>query len=145
MGTIHAEITLKNVKDEAIAQAGHIKSEDIRTATVTAVVDTGAMSLVITEELRQKLGLGVVGEKVAKIANGQRVSCKRTDAVEVKWKNRETVIQALVIPGAQKVLLGVILLEAMDLMVNPVTQELIGVHGDTEEYMVLTPFEEAPV
>jgi len=126
MGTVHAEITLKNVKDDSIAPE-----------TVTAVVDTGAMSLVITEELRQKLGLAVIGERTAHIANGQRVTCKRTDAVEIKWKNRETVIPALVIPGAEKVLLGAIPLEDMDLMVNPVTQELVGVHGDNVEYMVL--------
>ena len=126
MGTVHAEITLKNVKDESIAPE-----------TVTAVVDTGAMSLVITEELRQKLGLTVVGERTAHIANGQRVTCKRTDAVEIKWRDRETVIPALVIPGAEKVLLGAIPLEDMDLMVNPVTQELVGVHGDNVEYMVL--------
>jgi hypothetical protein len=41
MGAVHAEITLKNVKDESIALE-----------TVTAVVDTGAISLVITEKLR---------------------------------------------------------------------------------------------
>jgi clan AA aspartic protease len=134
---VHAEITLKNVDDGAIARAGLIKPEGIRTATVTAVVDTGSMNLVITEELRQRLGLGIKEEKTAHIANGQRVPCKVTDAVEVHWKNRETVIPALVIPGAEKVLMGAIALEGMDLMVNPVTQEVVGAHGDKEEYYAL--------
>ena len=43
----------------------------------------------------------------------------------------------MVIPGAEAVLLGAIALEGMDLMVNPVTRELAGAHGDTEEYMAL--------
>jgi clan AA aspartic protease len=126
MGTVHAEITLKNVKNEAIAPE-----------TVTAVVDTGAMSLVITEELRQKLGLGVVGEKIAKIANGQRVSCNLTEAVEVRWKNRLSILSAVVIPGAETILLGAIPLEDMDLIVNPITQELAGAHGDIVEFLAL--------
>ena len=138
MGMVYAEITLKSVMDEGYARGGFIKPEDIRTAEVTAVVDTGSMNLVITEELRQKLGLAVIGEKTALVANGQRVSCKITDAVEVRWKNRSIILQAMVIPGAQKVLLGAIVLEGMDLMVNPVTQELVGVHGEEEEYMALS-------
>ena len=67
MGIVHAEITLKNVKDETIAPV-----------TVTAVVDTGSLNMVITEELRQKLGLGIMGERTAHIADGQRITCKNS-------------------------------------------------------------------
>ena len=137
MGIVHAEITLKNVLDENKAQMGLIKAEDIRTETVTAVVDTGSMYQVITEELRQKLGLAVKEEKVALTANGQRLLSKITEAVEVRWKNRTTILQAMVIPGAERVLLGALALEAMDLMVNPVTQEVVGVHGDNVECFAL--------
>jgi clan AA aspartic protease len=126
MGTVYAEITLKNVKNESIAPE-----------TVTAVVDTGAMSLVITEELRQKLGLAVAGEKFVRTANGQRVSCNLTDPVEIRWKNRISFLSALVIPGAETILLGAIPLEDMDLIVNPVTQELVGAHGDIVELLAL--------
>jgi len=101
------------------------------------VVDTGSMHLVITEELCQKLGLEVKGEKTAHVANGQRVSSKMTEAVEVHWKDREITLPALVIPGAEQVLLGAMPLEGLDLMVNPVTQELVGVHGDNVEWLVL--------
>jgi len=136
MGMVHAEITLKNVRDDANAEMGVIKADDVRTATVTAVVDTGAMSLVITEDLREKLGLKVRREKIVKTANGQRVTGKVTDEVEVQWKNREWTVHALVIPGAEDILLGAIPLEGLDLMVNPVTQELVGIHGDDVEYIV---------
>ena len=130
MGMVNAEITLKNGRDIGFAQDGYIKEKDIRSITVTAVVDTGAMNLYIPEELQHRLGLGTKGEKIAVTANGQRVPCKVTEPVEVHWKNRETVVHALVIPGGEKVLLGAIPLEDMDLMVNPVSQELVGVHGD---------------
>ena len=137
MGMVHAEITLRNVYDNGKANEGLIKPEDIRSEMVTAIVDTGSLNLVITEELCQKLGLTIKGEKSAHIANGQRINCKITDAVEVRWKNRDTVVPALVIPGAEKILLGAIPLEGMDLMVNPVKQELVGVHGDEVEFLAL--------
>jgi clan AA aspartic protease len=136
MGMTRTEITLKNVRDDAYAQGWYIKEEEIGTANVTAVVDTGSMSLVITEEVREKLGLGVKEERIVKTANGQRVTCHVTEAVEILWKNRNMTLPALVVPGAEDVLLGAIPLEGMDLMVNPVTQELVGIHGDKEEFIL---------
>jgi hypothetical protein len=50
--------------------------------------------------------------------------------VEVHWKNRSTSCEAIVLPNSDEVLLGAIPLEGMDLMVNPVEQVLVGVHGD---------------
>jgi clan AA aspartic protease len=137
MGTVLAEITLKNATDDVNYERGLIKKEDVRSVTVTAIADTGAMSLVITEELRQKLGLAVKDERMVHIANGQRVLCKITEAVDIYWKNRGSSQRAVVIPGAEKVLLGAIPLEDMDLIVNPVTQELEGAHGDIAETMAL--------
>ena len=71
MGMVQAEILLKNARDEGNARHGYIKPEEVRTAAVTAIVDTGSMHLVITEELRQKLGLAVNGERTAQTANGK--------------------------------------------------------------------------
>jgi len=137
MGIVQTEITLRNLKDNNLASSGHIKPEEIRTETVTAIADTGSMYLVITEELRQKLGLEIKEERTAHIANGQQIISKITEAVEVHWKDRETTVQAMVIPGAKKILFGALPMEAMDLMVNPVTQEVAGVHGDRVEFFAL--------
>ncbi|MDR0448515.1 MAG: hypothetical protein LBH07_07585 [Treponema sp.] len=135
MGTIHAEITLKNAVDEANARKGLIKEEEVRSVTVTSVVDTGAASLVINEELCQILGLGIAEERSVKMADGQRVPCKITEPVEIHWKDRFWACPSVVVAGAESVLLGAIPLEGMDIMINPKTQELVGVHGDVVEYM----------
>ena len=144
MGTVFAEITLKNVADRVRVLDGHLNEQDIRSVTVTAIVDTGAMSLVITKDLCKEIGLTIVGEKTVLIANGQRVSCKVTEPVEINWKNRSSSLQAVVIPGAEKILLGVIPLEDMDLIVNPVTQELVGAHGDKVECFALCGITASP-
>jgi len=137
MGTTYAEITIKNSYDAGKAREGLIEEHEVRSVTVQAVVDTGTMSLVINEELQQKLGLKVLKIKSALVANGQRVACNETEPVEISWKDRGSSLNAVVIPGAKTVLLGAIPLEDMDLMVNPVTQELVGAHGDSVECFAL--------
>ena len=137
MGMVYADITIQNNTDSENAGRGLIKTDEVRRVDVTAVVDTGAMNLVIPEELRLKLGLSVKKERMAHITYGQRVPCKETEAVEVQWKNRSTVVPAVVIPGAEAILLGAIPLEGMDLMVDPVHQELVGIHGDEIEFYAL--------
>jgi len=141
MGMVNTEITIKNLRDGIKAEIGTIKAEDIRTATVTAVVDTGSMYLVITEDLFKKLGLSVKEERIANTANGQKVPCMITESVEVEWKNRRTEVPAVVIPGAEKNLFGAIPMEAMDLIVCPRTQEVIGAHGDQIEILALSYFD----
>ena len=137
MGTTYAEITLKNSFDESKAREGLIKEEEIRSVIVEAIVDTGAMTLVINEELCQKLGLAITKERYAMVANGERVKCQETEPVDIQWKDRGATVGAYVIPGAKKVLLGAIPLEYMDLIVNPVTRELVGAHGDIIETLIL--------
>ena len=81
MGIVHAEITLKNVFDEGNARQGNIRPEDVRTETVTAIVDTGSLNLVITEELRLKLGLGVDGEKISQEMAPLEKLCNSWEAI----------------------------------------------------------------
>jgi len=53
-----------------------------------------------------------------------------TDGVEVHWKNRHTLCSALVVPGADEILLGAIPMEGMDLIIHPRKEEIVGAHGD---------------
>jgi len=134
MGRVYTKITLKNVGDETDAQRGLIREDEVRSITVKAVVDTGASTVVINEELRQKLGLAKMEEKRYRLADGKRVPGWRTEPVDIRWKDRSCTIRAVVIPGARRVLLGAIPLEDMDLIVHPRTQEVVGAHGDEQIY-----------
>jgi len=136
MGIVQAEITLKNLKDKMKAEEGIIKTPDVRQTTIQAVVDTGAMTLVINEKLRQELGLGVVGEKQATMADNSKSTVKIAEPVEVHWKNRSMTCQPWVVNVGRN-LLGAIPLENMDLMVDPGSQTLVGAHGDEEVGLLL--------
>jgi hypothetical protein len=136
MGLVHAEITLKNAGDVINVRRGFIKEPEIRQTIVQAVVDTGAMTLVINEQLRRQLGLGIVGAKIATLANNVKERVQIAETVEVHWKNRSMTCQPWVV-DAGRILLGAIPLENMDLIVDPAGQELVGAHGDEEVGLLL--------
>jgi clan AA aspartic protease len=130
MGQVFANLTLKNSGDVLNVRSGRIKAPEIRQTAVRALVDTGAGTLVINEWLRVKLGLEVLSFKQTTLGDNTKIVCKVAEPVEIHWNDRSMTCRPLVIPGDGEVLLGVIPLEDMDLMVNPVAQELVGAHGD---------------
>jgi clan AA aspartic protease len=132
MGSVYAEITLKNAFDVGNCRRGSIKEEEIHQTTVQALVDTGAPTLIINEAIRRELGLELCGVRPTRMANDTRETIKIVEAAEVHCENREMTCQPWVISGSGEVLLGVIPLENMDLMVDPVNQVLTGVHGEEE-------------
>jgi clan AA aspartic protease len=130
MGQVFEEITLKNAGDVTNAERGIIAESQIHQTNVQAVVYTGTMALVINEDLRQELGLTIEGEKELGLADSTPVMCKITEPVRIYWKDRFSVVHAVVLPGSNEVLLGVIPLEDMDLIVDPKSRKLIGAHGN---------------
>ena len=129
MGNVFAELILKNGSDLVRLNDGHISDKDVRSVTVRALVDTGAVSLVINEDICQQLGLAIEEERTASLAGGGKINCKITEPVRICWKDRKTTCHAVVLPEGET-LLGVIPLEFMDLIVDPLAEQLVGAHGD---------------
>ena len=136
MGTFTEEIMLANARDIGNARDGLIQDGNIRRVTINAIPDTGAWTLVINEEIRQKLGLAVVDTAVSSLADGSNTEYGLTEPVEIRWKDRRTSQEAVVIPTAGEILLGALPLEGLDLYVDPVNQRLAGVHGDQRLHLL---------
>ena len=130
MSIVYAELTLKNGTDVVNSKLGHIKEHEVRQMTVQSIVDTGAWTLVINEEMKEKLGLLYMGYGEATLADGKKELYPMAGPLEIRWKNRRFVCEALVIADAPDILLGAYPLEGMDLTINP-QRELVGVHGDS--------------
>jgi clan AA aspartic protease len=130
MGTFKEEITLENITDRGLAHHGYIKEATIRRLTVEATPDTGAWTLVINEDIREKLGLTIQGSVKSSLADGKTSTYPITESVKIQWKDRNTELPAVVVAEAKSVLLGALPLEAMDLIVDPVHKQLAGAHGD---------------
>ncbi|MCL2042934.1 MAG: aspartyl protease family protein [Treponema sp.] len=136
MGLVYENITLKNATDVGNSVRGIIQEGEVRQIKVLAMVDTGAETLVINEAMRQELGLTVIGERRVGLANNYGEMCQFTEPVMIYWKDRPAVTHAIVLPGATEVLLGAIPLEEMNVMIDPRSQQLVGIHGDEIIYKV---------
>jgi len=130
MGLVHTEITLKNGIDMIMVQKGLMPDHEIRQTTVNALVDSGAWTMVINDATREKLGLETTRVAPGTLADGTHAEYKLAGPLEISWKDRSVICEALVVPHADENLLGAIPLEAMDLTINPRTEEVIGAHGD---------------
>jgi hypothetical protein len=130
MGEVIEKITLVNARDAGNARSGFIKEADVRQLTVDVVIDTGSGPLIITDAIRQKLGLEIEKADTVYLAGKVLQKCATAELVDIHWKDRYTSSRPTVLPGGDETLLGVIPLEDMDPLVNPVDRRLQGVHGE---------------
>jgi len=104
----------------------HIIGEDeIKRMHINALVDTGSHMLCINETIQEQLQFPVVEKRKAQLANSSVLECDVVSMVELKFKNRRTICNAMVLPGDSEPLLGAIPLEDMDVLIHPLRQELI--------------------
>ena len=69
MGHVNTQLILKNLDDAKRVKKGELPENEARQVTVTAMVDTGATTLVINKALFQELGLDVMEEQQITFAN----------------------------------------------------------------------------
>jgi hypothetical protein len=67
----------------------------------------------------------VMERRTGQMANGEIIECDVVGQVELRFKNRRTQCNAMVLPGDNEVLIGAIPLEDMDVLIHPQRQELI--------------------
>jgi clan AA aspartic protease len=99
---------------------------------VSAMVDSGATMLAVPEFVKTQLNLRKVRSIEAELADGSSSAYEVVGPVEVRFANRQTTVEALVVPGATKVLLGAIPMEGMDVLIDPKRERLI-VNPDSPE------------
>jgi predicted aspartyl protease len=136
MGLTYGTFKLVNSEDVVDARRGIIKPEQMRVVEPRLLIDTGAHSVYITDELARQLGLVQVGEKNIKLGGGERKTARMMGGIQVLWKNRCTLTYPLIMDG-QEPTMGVIVMEALDLAVDPVTQTVKGAHGDEQLDMLM--------
>ncbi len=111
-------IELENLKDLHAVELGILKSEDVRRLTIEdALVDTGATGLCLPKSLIAQLGLTPLRSIDVQTANGPAA---RTVYSEVRYTvlERTYSIQVTDLPEDAPVLVGHMILEALDLCVD---------------------------
>ena len=110
-------MTLENRDDRGAVRLGLRAEADVRRTTVEGVVDTGAVSLVIPEEVATELGLQDWGMRTVVYADERREQRPVTD-VTIEIGNLATRTEAIVGPTGSEVLIGQLVLEALDLIAD---------------------------
>ncbi len=124
MGLAYAEIELINGVDKGLVRQHRLDQDEVRKISVYALVDSGAYTMAINENIQEILQLPVVGKDRTSLANGQVVEYDIVGPLEVCFEGYATRCDAVVLPGGAEPLLGAIPMEAMNLIIDPRRQEL---------------------
>lgn len=121
----YADIELINANDIALAKRHVIGDEEVKGIYINMLVGTGAYNLCINETIQEQLDLPFLEKRKGHLANGSIEKYDLEGPIVVKFKNRQTVCNALVFHGDNETLLGAIPLEDMDVLIHLLRQELI--------------------
>ena len=118
MGEVRAKIRLENRDDRTLFEAGRIPEQAVRVREIEAVVDTGAVLLLLPQDLVDFLGLKVIDRVIVQLANDQKIELDLAGAITLTAAGRSMVTDCLVGPPGCEALVGQIVLERLDLIVD---------------------------
>ena len=122
MGEVRVKAILRNAGEEFLARRGRLSKSEVREYEADALVDTGAVSLIVPDFVVQELGLELVGKKRVELTNGDIITMDVTEPIEIHVDDRSVTLDALM---TNEVLIGQIVLEATDMQVDCTNQQLI--------------------
>ncbi|HEY0544184.1 MAG TPA: aspartyl protease family protein [Pyrinomonadaceae bacterium] len=125
MGLVYADIELISGRDLVMFGEGLITEDKVKRMTVNVLVDSGALMLTINEEIQTQLGLQQVDSRSAQLADGTLIKLPVVGPVEVRFANRRSSVDAMVLPGDAEPLLGAIPMEDMDVLVDTQQRRLV--------------------
>jgi predicted aspartyl protease len=122
MGRVRVEVNLANTLDVHKHRKGTLAQDQVRRLTLPATIDRGASYLVIPESVVASLALPPKGEATVTYAARRKETRQVVDQVHVELAGRDGTFKAIVEPARTDVLVGAIVLEDLDLLVDCRTQ-----------------------
>jgi predicted aspartyl protease len=131
LGRFSVDLEIANYQDVIEARVGSKQANSVRRAGLRGLVDTGATRLVLPESAVSGLGLESTGSVGVRYADGRRSTRIAVRDVEVAIQGRSGVFSAVVEPDRTEALIGAIVLEELDFVVDCVRQALVPRDPDT--------------
>jgi predicted aspartyl protease len=125
VGRFSVEFEVANHEDMVLAKHRVMKPEQVRRQVISGVVDCGAAMLVLPQGVVKRLGLPV-GDKVkVRYADGRRAQRQEAEGAHIQLLGRHGTFSAVIEPKRKDALIGAIVLEQLDLLVDSQRQRLI--------------------
>ena len=124
MGEIRVKVRLENEGDVLLRERAKGRRPRIRGLDVEAVVDTGAVMMLLPQDMVEALGLSDRGRSIVLLANDQKVELARAGGILLTIAGRRMTADCLVGPPGCVPLVGQIVLESLDLIPDPVKRTL---------------------
>jgi clan AA aspartic protease len=131
MGKVLVTAKIENMEDLYRVKLNQLQPEQVRSVEVTdALVDTGASTLSMPKRLIQQLGLIPLRTRNARTSAGP-VTLQMHGTVRLTIQGRDCPCDVIELPDDCPVLIGQVPIEAMDWVIDPISQRLIGnpAHG----------------
>ena len=125
MGEIVVDAELENPIDRGVFERGYGKESDIRRTSVRAVVDTGAVMLMLPQNVVERLGAEVSGTVIVTYADERREERPTAGPFTLRLCNRSMPVDCVVGPPLSEPLIGQIVLERLDLIADCTNRVLV--------------------
>jgi predicted aspartyl protease len=125
VGRFSVDVELANNDDLALVRRGLMRPDQVRRETIPGVVDSGAAMLVLPETVVKRLGLPRGKPLRVRYTDGRRAQRREAKGVSLQLLGREDTFSAVVEPKRADALIGAIVLEALDLLVDCKTHRLV--------------------
>lgn len=125
MGEVKVEVQLENAVDRGMVRRGLLTEDQVRSFKVLVLADTGAVMLVLPQDQVEALGLVEIRKAVVTYADERKEERPLAGPVTVGVDGRAATVDCIVGPPNSEPLLGHVVLEIMDLLVDPLQQKLI--------------------
>ena len=125
MARFEVETELANNSDMILAREGITAPEKVRRCKLSGVVDSGAPELVLPETVAKKLGVRVKRKVKGRYADDRNAIREEVEDVQVTLQGRDGVYRAIVEPKRKTVLIGALVLEDLDFLIDPKNERLV--------------------
>lgn len=118
MGEIKVKIELENAADRFWFLENKIQESEIRKYDMDAIVDTGAVMLMIPQDVVEELALKIARTVVVTYANEEKEERPIAGPVTIKIGKRFMSTECIVGPPLSEALIGQVILEELDLIAD---------------------------
>ncbi len=125
VGRFSVDMEVANYLDLGKVREGTLAPDKVRRVVIRGVVDCGADSFVLPAGVAKQLGVRVKGKVKVKYADGRRALRNEVEGVHVHLQGRDSIFDAIVEPKRESALIGAIVLENLDFLVDNKKQRLV--------------------